>query len=204
MNQYSILLDKVYELEGLLHLAVNRDNPPATLDVLIRRKAVEITSEIAELPVSEVTEADEPDIAYDSDPCIDSDPSGEPAPGDETDDIYDDDESYEEYDESDAEYVADTEDTDGEADDDSDGEPDDKELPAPKKFAFSINDRFRFRRTLFDNSDRKFNVAVASVSACHSYEDAEQMLVEDYGWNSEDIEVADFMRLVSNYFKYRR
>ena len=50
MKEFEKLLDSVYELEGLLHLAVARDLPPATLTSLIKRKGREIVAAIGTLP----------------------------------------------------------------------------------------------------------------------------------------------------------
>lgn len=38
------LLDSIYELEGLVHLALNRDDSPAALPELIVRKGRELSS----------------------------------------------------------------------------------------------------------------------------------------------------------------
>ena len=42
-EHYADLLDRIYELEGLLQLAITRDDPPARLGELISRKISELT-----------------------------------------------------------------------------------------------------------------------------------------------------------------
>lgn len=200
MNDYSNLLDRVYELEGLLHLAVNRSNPPASLDSLIRRKAAEITACLGQIdePLEVAAADDEVAVADDNDSAESVDAADVDSPAEEFDTENDSTEYVDDY-ADDYEYA------DSEVFDDENVDSDNaSDSDIPRKFSFSINDRFRFRRTLFNNSDREFNIAIASISACHDYQEAEQMLQEDYGWNTEDVEPSDFLRLVSNYFKYQR
>lgn len=95
--------------------------------------------------------------------------------------------------------------------DDDDEQP--AESPAPKeatprhpvdpnapKPAFCINDRFRFRRELFGNSDAEFNAAMDLVATMDDYEEAEAYFFVDRGWNPEQPEVMDFMAIIHNYF----
>lgn len=217
MNDYSNLLDRVYELEGLLHLAVNRSNPPASLDSLIRRKAAEITACLGQIDEPlEVAADDDAVVADDNESAESVDATDVDSPAEEFDTDNDPTEYVEDYvddyEYADSEVLDDengTSDNETENDEAGNDMSDDAESGVsdsdiPRKFSFSINDRFRFRRTLFNNSDREFNIAIASISACHDYQEAEQMLQEDYGWNTEDVEPSDFLRLVSNYFKYQR
>lgn len=57
MQKYNKILDRVYELEGLLLLAISGDNNTSRLPELIYRKAAEITalSSIVETELSSVT-----------------------------------------------------------------------------------------------------------------------------------------------------
>ena len=75
--------------------------------------------------------------------------------------------------------------------------------PAAKtaaKPAFCINDRFRFRRELFHNSDAEFSAAMDLVATMDSYEEAEEYFLSDLGWNGEDEAVIDFMAIIEKYF----
>lgn len=71
---------------------------------------------------------------------------------------------------------------------------------AVSKPAFCINDRFRFRRELFNNSDADFNAAMDLVTTMDDYEEAEDYFIGALGWDMEKPEVADFMAIIQNYF----
>ncbi len=66
--------------------------------------------------------------------------------------------------------------------------------------ALSLNDKFRFRRELFGNSDVRMNETLALIDAMSSYEEAEDYLYNDLGWDVENPEVAEFMKIVQNRF----
>lgn len=68
------------------------------------------------------------------------------------------------------------------------------------KPAFCINDRFRFRRELFDDSDTGFNSAMDLVATMDDYEEAEDYFIGELGWDIEKPEVMDFMAIIRNYF----
>lgn len=68
------------------------------------------------------------------------------------------------------------------------------------KKAFTINDRFRFKRELFGNSDNDFVDAINLVSAMQSLTEAEEYFYEDLGWDSESEEVQEFMSIIINHF----
>lgn len=66
--------------------------------------------------------------------------------------------------------------------------------------AFSLNDRFRFRRELFENNEVTMNNALDLIEAMKSYNEAEEYFFEDLGWDNESDEVKDFMAIVRNHF----
>lgn len=66
---------------------------------------------------------------------------------------------------------------------------------------FCINDRFRFRRELFHNSDAEFNAAMNMLATMDSYDEAEAYFIDDLGWNPESQEVMDFMAIMARYFQ---
>ncbi len=234
MKEFEKLLDSVYELEGLLHLAVVRDLPPATLTSLIKRKGLEVLAALQNLP--DIDGSANGDVSVQpNDISVSRDDvalSGEDVVSVEEDttlnnDDFDSDNfnltglsEDDEYALDDADdYLSDISDL-PEFEEEATSESDDarfadsaentsqervavEERPQ-SKLSFSINERFRFRRTLFRNSDRDFNLAVASISACRDYNDAYDMLINEYGWNEEDPEVQDFLKLISNYFKYKK
>ena len=65
--------------------------------------------------------------------------------------------------------------------------------------AFTLNDKFRFRRELFGNSNGEFNRAVELVEVMRAPEEAEEYFYEDMGWDSTNPDVKDFMRIVTGF-----
>ena len=66
--------------------------------------------------------------------------------------------------------------------------------------AFSINDRFRFRRELFEGSEAEFVDAINMIEAMHSYDEARDYFLGDLGWDEDVPEVSEFMTIVRNHF----
>ncbi|SEF90027.1 hypothetical protein [Parabacteroides chinchillae] len=66
--------------------------------------------------------------------------------------------------------------------------------------AFSLNDRFRFRRELFGGDENKMNKAISDLNDIHSYEDSIAYLNNELKWNIEDEAVTDFMKLLEKRF----
>jgi hypothetical protein len=66
--------------------------------------------------------------------------------------------------------------------------------------AFSLNDRFRFRRELFGNSDTEFADTLNLIEAMNSIGEAEDYFFLDLGWDIENPEVADFMTIIRQHF----
>ena len=66
--------------------------------------------------------------------------------------------------------------------------------------AFSLNDRFRYRRELFGNSDVEMNDTLNLVETMHSYSEDEEFFYGDLEWDSESPEVKDFMAVIRNHF----
>lgn len=65
---------------------------------------------------------------------------------------------------------------------------------------FTLNDKFRFRRELFGNSEMEFVDALNTVRAMHSMAEAEDYFYNDLEWNAEIEEVKDFMQVIQQYF----
>lgn len=72
---------------------------------------------------------------------------------------------------------------------------------ASGKPAFTLNDRFRFRRELFNNSDAEFSEAMGRIALMDSYDEAEEHFIDELGWDAENPEVADFMEIIRIYFE---
>lgn len=66
--------------------------------------------------------------------------------------------------------------------------------------AFSLNDRFRFRRELFGGDEEKMNRAVRELNELHTFEDSIAYLHNQLQWNVEDAAVADFIQLLEKRF----
>lgn len=72
------------------------------------------------------------------------------------------------------------------------------------KFApisFTLNDKFRFRRELFGNSDIDFADALNVVDAMNSLDELEDYFYNDLCWDPNDENVIDFMSIVGARFK---
>ena len=67
--------------------------------------------------------------------------------------------------------------------------------------AFSINDRFRFKRELFAGSDGAMNTAIEHIEMMNSYGNAELYFFSQLGWDRENEVVQDFMAIVKNHFQ---
>ena len=195
------LLDSIYELEGLVHLAIVRDEMPEVLPELIRRKGREVSAllEIAEPKAAPVPEPapfrkPEPEPFREPEPEPELEPEPIPVPEPEP-------------------------------------EPEPEPIPIPEpapapapvverpvaspeeridtvnteamrgRLVFSINDRYRFKRELFDNSDIQFNATLSMVASMENYEEAEGYFLDELNWNEESEEVKAFLDILKNYFK---
>lgn len=66
--------------------------------------------------------------------------------------------------------------------------------------AFSLNDRFRFRRELFGGSEDRMNSAINELNKLSSLEESLSYLKNDLNWNTEEAPVADFIKLLEKRF----
>ncbi len=65
---------------------------------------------------------------------------------------------------------------------------------------FCLNDRFRFRRTLFNGSEESFSEAMKRIAQMDNYEEAMEYFIDEYGWNPDDEEVTAFFEIIESYF----
>lgn len=63
--------------------------------------------------------------------------------------------------------------------------------------AFTLNDKYRFRRELFGNSDGAMNDSLDMVAAMKSYDEATEYFYTDLGWDCQDENVKEFMSIIS-------
>lgn len=69
------------------------------------------------------------------------------------------------------------------------------------KPAFTLNDRFRFRRELFGNSDAEYSSAMDLIASMDTYDEAEEYFLDELGWSLDNPEVKDFMDIIQKYFE---
>lgn len=65
---------------------------------------------------------------------------------------------------------------------------------------FCLNDRFRFRRTLFKGSEEAFSDAMQHITQMDDYEEAMGYFLDEYGWDPENEEVQAFLDIIKTYF----
>lgn len=166
------LLDKIYELEGLVHLTIKRENDSSDFIRLISKKGKEIGEICSSFQTS--TQEGSHDQTQASDiPLLE-------------------------------EYTIE-ENTDSEL-----KNPKEQEDSLPEKssenrqrgkLVFSINDRFRFKKELFENSDIDFNNTLALVASMENFEEAEDYFLSEEGFDKNSVVVQEFLRIIKQYFK---
>ena len=200
INNIQQLLDYTYELEGLLHLSLNRDDLHEDFFRLVAKKGKEIAK------LCEDIEQDSTDIRSDEDfkssiaennqsfndinlPIYDF-ASESDIP--ETEDVSENLNDISNKLDSISEYVYSLE------------EPVSPSTPVEKKpngkLVFSINDKFRFRKELFANSNVEFNNTLALVASMDNYEEAEDYFLTELHWDSQNPVVVEFLNKIKNYF----
>lgn len=229
-NSLKLLLEQVYELEGLLLVADNHGSETNEyVFELIHKKAVSI-ADMAELvnkdALAEQNGATEKEPENAAEPVEEAETTmEEPAATAATESESDEEDtaaaSFDEEETDDAELdnaAADDEECDDEIIDEEDEEDDEDEDDEPLTVdealrrkrssdlhkAFSLNDRFRYRRELFANNDVEMNDTLNLVETMHSFAEAEDFFYGDLEWDKESPEVIDFMEIIKNYFYNRK
>lgn len=67
--------------------------------------------------------------------------------------------------------------------------------------AFTLNDKYRFRRELFGGSDSDFNHTLDLLMHMDSYDEACRYLLGDLCWDEGKPEVEDFLTIVKRHFQ---
>ena len=224
------ILEKVYELEGLLLLARSReqDNIDASLRQLILAKGETIEALLGdtfaenEISVVEMPEPESDEASIEINESLEDEVPAEPEEPENSYSLIDDDadadedsgnHSYEIPDDEDADVNL-IEDADEEVVDDEDEDEDDdvpltldealqRNMSRDLRKAFSLNDRFRYRRELFANNDVEMNDTLNLVETMHSFSEAEDFFYGDLEWDKEAPEVIDFMNVIRNHFYNR-
>lgn len=73
--------------------------------------------------------------------------------------------------------------------------------PRLLKPTFCLNDRFRFKRSIFGGSNADFDAAMDHLTTLDNYEEAEELFYGDMELNPEDPDVIDFMNVLKEYFE---
>ncbi len=68
---------------------------------------------------------------------------------------------------------------------------------------FTINDRYRFRRELFGNSDTDMADTLNMIEAMGNMAEAQDYLYSDLEWDAETDEVKEFVEIIQRYFNER-
>lgn len=222
------ILEKVYELEGLLLLARSReqDNIDASLRQLILAKGETIEALLGdtfaenEISVVEMPEPESDEASIEINESLEDEVPAEPEGPENSYSLIDDDadadedsgnHSYKIPDDEDADVNL-IEDADEEVVDDEDEDDDvpltldealQRNMSRDLRKAFSLNDRFRYRRELFANNDVEMNDTLNLVETMHSFSEAEDFFYGDLEWDKEAPEVIDFMNVIRNHFYNR-
>ena len=62
--------------------------------------------------------------------------------------------------------------------------------------AFSINDRFLFKRELFDDDQQRFDDTIALMQKMRDIDQIQLFMTDELGWNTSDEVVKEFVRLI--------
>lgn len=220
-NDITGLLNLAYEIEGLLLLHLNRgeEAAPEIKELLVSKagllleglkSADEIENESLDLVPESVTAvakiaADaeqvpavaetEPDAAENPAEAVGpvADSETEPAkpenPADEAQEIAESAGSEEEEDAGEEQPVTLTLD-----------EKLARERAADISKAFTLNDKFRFCRELFRNSNDEFKETLEVIASMSDMDEAEEYFYNDLCWDPENEEVKEFMAIVAKHF----
>lgn len=189
------LKDKIYELEGLLELAQLREEKIDELAPLIEARLAGLRANGADEP----DEPNEPNSISSKD-SKDSKDLKEPIRTEITE--FSDTLDFAEEPEKTAEDTEKSEEEPKNLDEEptaASAKP--KSGGTGRKPAFCLNDRFRFRRELFSNSDSEFSEALGRVACMDSYDEAEDYFIGSLGWDPENPEVVDFLEIIRIYFE---
>lgn len=189
------LLDNIYEMEGLVCLALNRNDIDRNLLNLLRKKgetlaemcknAVEKNAETLEstqnieFPINDESYFGEYTLTEDPEEELDQMNLG----------VMPMEEKKQEEKEEDGKAMAELTATE-------------KGMPVETKgkLVFSLNDRYRFKRMLFSDSDIDFNNTLAIIASMENYDEAEDYFLNELEMDESDHDVADFLNIIKNYF----
>lgn len=197
-NDMTGLLNLAYEIEGLLMLHINRgDEASAEMTDLLVRKARQLAEGLEESAAPDLDIVPEAAVAVEESAPV---PAPAPIPAPVAAPV------SEVPAEAEAEEVAES--ARFEEAEDAGEEPavltlDEKlarERAADISKAFTLNDRFRFCRELFRNSNDEFKETLEVIGTMSDMEEAEEYFYNDLCWDPEKEEVKEFMAIVAKHF----
>lgn len=65
---------------------------------------------------------------------------------------------------------------------------------------FTLNDNYKFRRELFENSGDRYSAALSYIESLPSLQSAKDYCFNILGWDNENDEVKEFINIISAYF----
>lgn len=204
-NDMTGLLNLAYEIEGLLMLHINRgDEASAEMTDLLVRKARQLAEGLEESAALDLDIVPEAAVAVEESAPV---PAPAPIPAPVAAPVSEvPAEAEEPAAEAEAEEVAES--ARFEEAEDAGEEPavltlDEKlarERAADISKAFTLNDRFRFCRELFRNSNEEFRETIEVIGTMSDMEEAEEYFYNDLCWDPEKEEVKEFMAIVAKHF----
>lgn len=197
-------LDLVYELEALTHLAITREDCHSDFMRLIRHKGEEIGRVCKEIKLNKIYNGEDSNKIEEDDlktpkGGFDKEYALETAPQilNQIDNIEEEKRIPETISEIDNQEIEEIGTVRSEA-------PHQENIPSEGKerghLVFSVNDRYRFKRALFGNSDVEFNTTLALVASMENYSEAEDYFINELGMDGQREEVGDFLTIIKKYF----
>lgn len=203
------LLDKTYELEGLLQLALHRDDSFDHLARLIIKKCEKIYEGAQKINISSPDNEDS-EIFSKENIYSETDNSFQ-LPEYNIDEITSNSKVEKQTPEENIPLIQENMNDDSEGSDDSvvleetdkvqEEDIDSGNLPTRGKLIFSINDKFRFKKELFNNSDIDFNNTLVLLASMEDYEEAENYFLNEVGFDPSNNSVKDFLEIIKKYFR---
>lgn len=206
-NDMTGLLNLAYEIEGLLMLHINRgDEASAEMTDLLVRKARQLAEGLEESAAPDLDTVPETVVAVEKPAPVPA-PAPVAAPVPEVP-AEEEPAAEAEKQTADAETEEVAESARFEEAEDAGEEPavltlDEKlarERATDISKAFTLNDRFRFCRELFRNSNEEFRETIEVIGTMSDMEEAEEYFYNDLCWDPEKDEVKEFMAIVAKHF----
>ena len=207
-NDMTGLLNLAYEIEGLLLLRINRgDETPAEMEELLAGKARQLADALAACGADEETDEAACDCdatATEAETVVEEQEAE--AVAEAPAEITTPDQKEVSAETQKSEEIAESAQSEEKADayEVSSGLTLDEKLARERAAdiskAFTLNDRFRFCRELFRNSNDEFKETLEVIGSMADMDEAEEYFYNDLCWDPEKEEVKEFMAIVAKHF----